>query len=63
MNIKVNNSSLFSCNLCIKNYSSKSSLCNHNKKIHSINNNIIAQMSTVIAPISTIIAHNTHNYK
>jgi hypothetical protein len=38
MNIKVNNTSLFSCNICIKNYCSKSSLCNHNKKFHSINN-------------------------
>jgi hypothetical protein len=63
MNIKVNNKSLFSCNICNKNYSSKSSLCNHNKKFHSINNNIIAHMSTIIAPISTIIAHNTHNCK
>ena len=38
MNIKVNIKSLFSCNICNKNYSSKSSLCNHNKKFHSINN-------------------------
>jgi hypothetical protein len=36
MNIKVNDKSLFSCNICIKTYSSKSSLCNHNKKFHSV---------------------------
>jgi hypothetical protein len=63
MNIKVNNKSLFSCNICNKNYSSKCDLCSHNKKFHSINNNIIAPISTIIAPISTIIAHNKHNYK
>ncbi len=34
MNIKVNDSSAFSCKICNKNYASKSSLCNHNKKFH-----------------------------
>ena len=38
MNIKVNDKSLFRCNICIKTYSSKSSLCNHNKKFHNIIN-------------------------
>jgi hypothetical protein len=38
MNKKVNESELFRCIICIKDYSSKSSLCNHNKKFH-INNN------------------------
>ena len=27
----------FQCNLCLKNYSSKSSLCNHNKRFHNDN--------------------------
>ena len=27
----------FRCNLCKKHYSSKSSLCNHNKKFHNCN--------------------------
>ena len=39
MNIKVNDKPLFNCNICIKTYSSKSSLCNHNKKFHNIINN------------------------
>ena len=34
MNIKVNSNKHYSCNICNKNYSSKSSLCNHTKKIH-----------------------------
>jgi hypothetical protein len=29
------------CKLCLKNYASKSSLCNHNKKFHSMKNNNI----------------------
>jgi hypothetical protein len=40
MNNKVNNNNIFKCNICNKLYSSKSSLCNHNKKFHSINNNL-----------------------
>ena len=35
MNEKVNSNILFRCITCNKNYSSKSSLCNHNKKFHS----------------------------
>uniref|UniRef100_A0A6C0EDQ3 C2H2-type domain-containing protein n=1 Tax=viral metagenome TaxID=1070528 RepID=A0A6C0EDQ3_9ZZZZ len=37
---------IFRCNICNKNYSSHSSLCNHNKKFHTINiqhNNNITQ--------------------
>ena len=34
MNKKVNSSSRICCNICNKFYSSKSSLCNHNKKFH-----------------------------
>jgi hypothetical protein len=32
MNISIN---VYKCNICNKNYSSKSSLCNHNKKFHN----------------------------
>ena len=38
MNSKVNNNNLFKCNICNRYYSSKSSLCNHNKKFHLKNN-------------------------
>ena len=34
MDEKVNLKSEFRCNICNKNYASKSSLCNHNKKFH-----------------------------
>jgi hypothetical protein len=37
MDEKVNFNVKIRCNLCNKSYSSKSSLCNHNKKFHSIN--------------------------
>ncbi len=35
MDEKVNLQNTFRCNTCDKDYSSKSSLCNHNKKFHS----------------------------
>ncbi len=35
MNKKVNNEKVYSCKLCNKEYSSASSLCNHNKKFHN----------------------------
>jgi hypothetical protein len=34
MNYKVNTNINYRCNICNKNYSSSSSLCNHNKKFH-----------------------------
>ena len=37
MNNKVNDNNLIKCDICNKIYSSKSSLCNHNKKFHSNN--------------------------
>jgi hypothetical protein len=40
---------IFRCNICNKNYSSQSSLCNHNKKFHSkliLNSSIIPQESS-----------------
>ena len=58
MNIKVNNKSLFSCNICNKNYSSKSSLCNHNKKFHIINSiNYNSNVNTK----SIVCQHNVNN--
>ena len=38
MDEKVNHKSEFRCNICNKNYASKSSLCNHNKKFHNTKN-------------------------
>ena len=37
MNKKVNDYIILRCNICNKQYSSHSSLCNHNKKFHSYN--------------------------
>ena len=41
MDEKVNQKNNFSCNICDKNYASKSSLCNHNKKFHNTNVKIV----------------------
>tara|TARA_B110000971_G_C20015270_1_gene503607 strand:- start:117 stop:1322 length:1206 start_codon:yes stop_codon:yes gene_type:complete len=60
MNIKVNDKSIYSCNICLKNYSSKSSLCNHNKKFHD-NTNIIPN-NTLITNDNTFIIPNIKNY-
>jgi len=54
MNEKVNNKSIIRCNICNKDYSSKSSLCNHNKKFHNKNKNIM-QINA-----NTIIAESKH---
>jgi hypothetical protein len=52
MNEKVNSNTIFSCNLCNKIYSSKSSLCNHNKKVHNeLKNNIITPIKPPDNPI------------
>lgn len=37
MSQKVNHKSEYRCDICIKYYASRSSLCNHNKKFHNIN--------------------------
>jgi len=62
MNDKVNENKIFSCNICNKTYSSKSSLYNHNKKYHTnksnINQNII-NYTTIIPQKTTIIPQNT----
>ena len=67
MNKKVNDTNLLRCNCCNKYYSSKSSLCNHNKKFHNNSlthkSTIIAQNSTIIAQNSTLIAPNNYNCK
>ena len=43
MDIKVNDN-IFSCKICNKDYASKSSLCNHNKKFHNKKVNFYQQM-------------------
>jgi hypothetical protein len=48
MNNKVNLDSSIKCNICNKVYSSKSSLCNHNKKFHNnINTDVVISNHTV----------------
>lgn len=41
MNEKSESINIFSCNICNKTYSSKSSLCNHNKKFHNSKSSIM----------------------
>lgn len=41
MEEKVNDNIILRCNICNKVYSSKSSLCNHNKKFHKTNSPIL----------------------
>ena len=38
----------FRCNICNKFYASKSSLCHHNKKFHSVNPTILPQNPTIL---------------
>ena len=45
MKNKVNSSASFACEICNKKYSSKSSLCNHNKKFHN-SDNVICQKTS-----------------
>ena len=68
MSEKVNNTILFRCNICDKNYASQSSICNHNKKFHNNNNKSnISQLSTnyksVISQIPTNDNSNTNIIK
>ena len=44
----MNEKSEYHCSICIKNYSSKSSLCNHTKKFHSKNVNQSLSVETSI---------------
>jgi len=71
MNNKVNTKSEFKCNICIKTYASKSSLCNHNKKFHnkcSINNlkcsdNIPVSSDNIpVSSENVLISSDTKNY-
>ena len=49
MNNKVNTKSAFKCNICIKTYASKSSLCNHNKKFHIVHSeNVLINSENVL---------------
>jgi len=47
MNEKVNTNNNIRCNVCNKEYSSKSSLCNHNKKFHNIQKNILPHTPSI----------------
>jgi len=47
----------YTCNYCNKFYSSKSSLCNHNKKFHKYINNTHNTLHNILH--NTL--HNTHN--
>jgi len=63
MNNKVNCITSYSCNICLKNYSSKSSLCNHHKKFHDntniiLNNTLITNDNTFIIPNNSLITNN-----
>jgi len=61
MNKKVNDKSEFTCNICIKYYSSKSSLCNHNKKFH--NTKCTSNVHTCTSKsTSNVTTSNTKNY-
>jgi hypothetical protein len=58
VNIMGESKSEYKCNKCNKNYASSSSLCNHNKKFHTIECKImstIKSVSTCIKKISTCI--------
>jgi hypothetical protein len=59
MDNKMNNKRDFGCNICNKYYSSKSSLCNHNKKFHNIN----TKKCQVMSSKSQIISSKIHNSK
>jgi hypothetical protein len=59
MNNKVNSINTHRCNICNKNYSSKSSLCNHNKKFHDNKHNNNNNNSTFLPHNNTITSHIT----
>jgi len=59
MNNKVNCKSEFKCNICIKYYSSKSSLCNHNKKFHS--NVCTSNVNVCTSNLSNCTSKSTSN--
>jgi len=61
MSEKVNLISEYKCILCNKDYSSQSSLCNHNKKFHK--NNVNERNINVISCNTTVIPTNTKEYK
>jgi hypothetical protein len=61
MSEKVKFISEYKCTICNKEYSSQSSLCNHNKKFHK--NNIVECNTNVIPCNTTVIPTNTKEYK
>jgi hypothetical protein len=49
---------LFRCNICNKNYSSQSSLCNHNKKFHTNSvSSIVSNVSSIVSNVSSIVSN------
>ncbi len=58
---------MYSCNICNKEYSSQSSLCNHNKKFHQNNNNQVPISSNKVPISSNKVLINSNkilnNYK
>ena len=48
-----NHVNVYKCNVCNKNYSSRSSLCNHNKKFHNVNSTKNTQITTNTPPKPT----------
>ena len=62
MNSKVNNNNIFKCNICNRFYSSKSSLCNHNKKFHLKNNSHIVVIGSHKSDQNVVIgSHDVKN--
>ena len=48
MSEKVNLHVMYICNICNKDYSSQSSLCNHNKKFHQNNNKNVKNVKEIV---------------
>ena len=59
MDEKVNNKSEFRCKICNKDYASKSSLCNHNKKFH--HNDVSKNIPNVSICVSKNIPNVSNN--
>jgi hypothetical protein len=61
----VNQKNNFSCNICNKNYASKSSLCNHNKKFHNTKNieNVSKYMHNISKNMHNVSKINENNEK
>ena len=68
MNEKSELNNKLCCNICNKNYKSKSSLCNHNKKFHcktvlTISNNNLTKSNNVLNKSSDNLNNLIKTYK